>query len=240
VLLNDRGAKGTRRTIQALGLSQEAKERVIRLTSAQHKRSPAEILEACCERHPGAEAWFLEGLDLWITNPNDMAVVAPVLDGLQRLAARRNVAIIGSVGAPKQKGQEKDKYYGRDSLFGSAAFGRKVETVVLISPTDADDANSVRQYSVLPRNGRAERFWMAWTPDGLVIVDKPADKETESKAFGLMKLNVFGTFKVGEVVTYLESLGPKTTFYRWREVAAAAGLLTKSGEKYYRSHAVQK
>src|ERR1700674_1718319 len=154
VLLHDRGQKAARRTAQALGLSQEAKERVIRLTSAQQNRSPAEILDDCTQRHPGAEAWFIEGLDMWIPDPNKMSVVAPILDGLQRLATRRNIAIIGSVGAPKQKGQEKDKYYGRDSLFGSAAFGRKVETVVLISPTDADDGNSVRQYSVLPRNGK--------------------------------------------------------------------------------------
>jgi hypothetical protein len=159
-----------------LGLSQEAKERVIRLTSAQQNRSPAEILEECIERHPGAEAWFIEGLDMWIPDPNKMAVVTPILDGLQRPATRRNIAIIGSVGAPKQKGQEKDKYYGRDSLFGSAAFGRKVETVCLISPTDADDGNSVRQYSVLPRNGKAERFWMGWTPNGLVLVEQPGDK----------------------------------------------------------------
>lgn len=50
---------------------------------------------------------------------NKMDVVAPVMDGLQRLATLHDVGVIATVGSPKQKG--KDKYVGRDALFGSAA-----------------------------------------------------------------------------------------------------------------------
>ena len=118
------------RTVKALGLSAEAIERVIRLTTAQQSRPPAEILEAAIEREPGVECWFIEGLDLWIKDPNKMEVVGPVIDGLQRIATRRNVAVLGTVGSPKQRGKD-NKYFGRDALFGSAALARKVETVVL-------------------------------------------------------------------------------------------------------------
>ena len=126
-----------RRTARALHMSDEAMERVIRLTSEQQKREPAEILQACVEQCPGVEVWFIEGLDLWIPDMNKMNVVAPIVDSLQRIATRYNVAVLATVGAPKQKG--KDRYYGRDALFGSAALARKVETVVLMSLCNEED-----------------------------------------------------------------------------------------------------
>ena len=90
---------------------------MIRLSTAQQSRPPAEILEAAIEREPGVECWFIEGLDLWMTDPNKMEVVGPVIDGLQRIATRRDVAVLGTVGSPKQRGKD-NKYFGRDSLFG--------------------------------------------------------------------------------------------------------------------------
>ena len=103
---------------------------MVRVSFAQQSCPPAEILEAAVEREPGVECWFIEGLDLWIKDPNKMEVVGPVIDGLQRIATRRNVSVLGTVGSPKQRGKD-NKYSGRDSLFGSAALARKVETVVL-------------------------------------------------------------------------------------------------------------
>lgn len=122
VLLHDRSKKGMRRTARALHMSDEAMERVIRLTPEQQKRQPCEILQAAIESSPGVEVWFIEGLDLWIPDMNKMNVVAPIVDSLQRIASRRNVATIATVGAPKQKG--KDRYFGRDALFGSSALAR--------------------------------------------------------------------------------------------------------------------
>jgi hypothetical protein len=54
-----------------------------------------------------------------------MEVVGPVIDALQRIATRRDVAVVGTVGSPKQRGKD-NKYFGRDSLFGSAALARKL------------------------------------------------------------------------------------------------------------------
>ncbi len=38
------------------------------------------------ERNPGAQAFFVEGLDLWLKEANKMSEVATDLDDLQRLA----------------------------------------------------------------------------------------------------------------------------------------------------------
>ena len=95
------------------------------------------------------------------------------------------MSIVASMGAPKRN--PKDKYFGRDALFGSSAFARKVETVVTITLTDADDGDSVRRYTVFPRNGRVEDMYMGWSTNGLVLVDKPAEKVDENTAASRME-----------------------------------------------------
>ena len=166
-----------------------------------------EILAAAMDLHPGAQAWFVEGLDMWMRDSNKMNVVAQVLDDLQRLATRRNVAIVASVGSSKEKtaeGKETERYHGRDTLFGSVAWGRKAETIVLISKSDADDDNCPRQYSVLPRNGWSERFWMEFTGGELRMVQQPRSREPEkpkkATAVDLMQLSCASKFKPGDKV----------------------------------------
>lgn len=231
VLLHDRSPKAMFRTMKALGLPSEARERIIRLSSAQQLCKPAEILEPLIDRNPGVEAWFIEGLDLWIPKQNEMSVVAPILDGLQRLATRRNVAVVASMGAPKQK--PKDRYFGRDALFGSSAFARKVETVVTITLTDADDGDSTRRYTVFPRNGRVEELYMGWSANGLVVVDKPADNSEENTALGRMHRAVLAALKPGDQVLYSPDFGPEATFYRWRKHAVKKGYLVYNRGSYF-------
>ena len=231
VLLHDRSPKAMFRTMKALGLPAEARERIIRLSSSQQLHKPAEILEPLIDRNPGVEAWFIEGLDLWIPKQNEMSIVAPILDDLQRLATRRNVAVVASMGAPKQK--PKDRYFGRDALFGSSAFARKVETVVTITLTDADDGDSTRRYTVFPRNGRVEDLYMGWSANGLVVVDKPADKADMNSATGRMGRAVLTKFKPGDQVIYLPELGPETTFYRWRKQAVREGVLVYNRGSFF-------
>jgi len=230
VLLHDRSKKATKRTIKALGLSSDAVERTIRLSSAQQMRPPAEILQAAIERDPGVQAWFIEGLDLWIPDTNKMQVVAPLIDSLQRVAIRHNVAVLGTVGSPKQKG--KDKYYGRDALFGSSSLARKVETVVLLELHNSDDPNSVRRCTVLPRNGRSERLYFEWQVNGLCLTTEP-EAVPEESALTRMQRNVFAKFKAGEMLTYSAELGPEATFYRWRKQAAKDGAIAYSGGCYF-------
>jgi hypothetical protein len=233
VLMLDRGAKAMRRTLDRMRLPAGAKQRVIRVTSAQHAAGPVAVMTAATECEPGAEVWFVEGLDLWIKEANKMSEVAGVLDELQRLATRRNIAIIASIGSSKQKtaeGKDTEQYRGRETLFGSVAWGRKAETVVLISKTDNDPLHDdcPRQYSILVRNGRAEHFWMSCTAGVLQMVDRPAPKEREYKGprrkDSVLESNVFAKFKPGERILYSPDLGvSERTYYPWLKVATKEG-----------------
>jgi hypothetical protein len=233
VLLHDRSKKAMQRTVKALGLSGEAIQRVIRLSSSQQSRPPAEILEAAIEREPGVECWFVEGLDLWITDPNKMEVVGPVIDGLQRIATRRDVAVLATVGSPKQRGKD-NKYFGRDALFGSAALARKVETVVLMQLHDENDPNSVRRCTVLPRNGKAETLYFEWQSEGLCLTTEP-QAVPELRAIDRMEQRVFGMVQPGEEVRYQPGLGNRNLYYEWKSRAAKEGKLTQVNGKYYRA-----
>ena len=233
MLLHDRSKKAMQRTVKALGLSAEAIQRVIRLTSAQQSSKPAEILEAAIEREPGVECWFIEGLDLWISDPNKMEVVGPVIDGLQRIATRRNVAVLATVGSPKQRGKD-NKYSGRDALFGSAALARKVETVVLMQLHDDNDPNSVRRCTVLPRNGRAEILFFEWQEKGLCLTNEPL-AIPELKAIDKMEQRVFGTTQPGEEIKWRPGLGNRNLFFEWKNRALKDGKVTKVNGKYYRA-----
>jgi hypothetical protein len=233
VLLHDRSKKAMQRTVKALGLSAEAIKRVIRLTSTQQSRPPAEILVAAIEQHPGVEVWFIEGLDLWITDPNKMEVVGPVIDGLQRIATRRNVSVLGTVGSPKQRGKD-NKYFGRDALFGSAALARKVETVVLMQLHNDDDPNSVRRCTVLPRNGRAETLYFEWQVTGLCLTTEPQAVQ-EVKAIDRMEQRIFLAVQPGAEIKYQPGFGNRNLFFEWKNRAITQGRVTRSNGKYYRA-----
>ena len=179
-LLHDRSKKAMARTIRHMRLPQEMRDRIIRLTPGQQKMTPAEALESLIVDNPGVQVWFIEGLDLWSPNMMKMEVLAPVIDALQRVATKYNRCVLGTVGAPKMKGD--DRYFGRDALYGSSALARKTETVILISLTNREDAESARQYDVMPRNGKPEKMYMKWEPSqGLVLTEKPADPEPVQK-----------------------------------------------------------
>ncbi len=230
VLLHDRSRKAARRTAKALHLNEEAMSRIVRLSTKQQARKPAEILQQAIEEAPGVEVWFIEGLDLWIPDMNKMNVVAPVIDELQRVATRCNVAVLATVGAPKQKG--KDRYFGRDALFGSSALARKVETVVLMGLHNEEDPNSARRVWVLPRTGRAECMYFIWQNGGLEMTTKP-DEAPEDSAFGRMTAVVRAAFGPREPIVYKPELGAESTFYRWRPWALTRHILVKSKGKLY-------
>ena len=237
VLLHDRSKKAMQRTVKALGLPAEAIQRVIRLSTEQQSRRPTEILEAAIEREPGVECWFIEGLDLWIADPNKMEVVGPVIDGLQRIATRRDVAVLATVGSPKQRGKD-NKYFGRDALFGSAALARKVETVVLMQLHDENDPNSVRRCTVLPRNGRAETLYFEWQSEGLVLTMEPQAMR-EMTALDHMEQRVFTLVKPGEEIRYQPGFGSRNGFFDWKNRAMREGKVTKVNGKYYRAYPEQ-
>lgn len=233
-LLHDRSKKAMSRTIRHMRLPQEMQDRIIRLTPAQQAMTPAEALESLILDNPGVQVWFIEGLDLWSPNMLKMELLAPVIDALQRVATKHNICVLATVGSPKMRGD--DRYFGRDALYGSSALARKVETVILISLTNREDADSVRMYDVMPRNGKMERMYMKWEPSqGLVITEKPEETEPErkvSKAMAQMARNCFHRFKPGDEITYSRELGSDSTFYRWRDNAVDIGTVVHHSGKY--------
>ncbi|HEX4039141.1 MAG TPA: hypothetical protein VHX37_13875 [Acidobacteriaceae bacterium] len=238
-LLHDRSKKAMGRTIKAMKLPQEVRDRIIRLSPAQQSMNPADALEAIILANPGVPVWLVEGLDLWAPNMMKMEILAPVIDALQRVATRHNVCVVATVGSPKMKGD--DRYFGRDALYGSSALARKVETVILLSLTNREDGDSVRQYDIMPRNGKTEKLFMKWEPNqGLVVTEKPAEAapvEKLSNAMAHMMRRCLQKFKPGDELVWSHELGASSTFYRWRDKAVDTGLVTYHDGKHFMTRA---
>jgi hypothetical protein len=236
ILLHDRSSASMRRTCNAAKVSvDEVMARVVRLTRAQQKERPATVVEAAIQTRPGVKLWIVEGLDFWTPKISDMEAVGDVMDELQRVAKQNRVAIVGTLGSPKQK--ENDHYAsGRDQFMGSVAFGRKAETCISIENTS--DA-SVRKMNVMPRNTAKEEFFFTWTDAGLTLTNEPIEpdkKADENSALRRMEANVFKATRFGEELKYSQSFGPPATFYRWRKIAQLEGKVTLSCKKWYRSY----
>jgi hypothetical protein len=238
LLLHDRSSASMRRTCNAAKLPvpvDEIMSRVIRLTRAQQKERPAAVIEAMIQSRPGVKLWILEGLDFWTPDLHKLDAVGDVLDELQRVAKQYRVAIVGTLGSPKQK--ENDRYAsGRDQFMGSVAFGRKSETCISIEKT-AD--KNVRKMNVMPRNTAKEEFFFTWTDAGLTLTTEPSEPDTkdENSALARMEAQVFAATPVGEELKYHKHFGSASAFFRWRRVAQAEGKVTLSGKKYYRAYA---
>ena len=96
-----------------------------------------------------------------------MESVSRNLKELQRVAQHYHVAIIGSVGCPKMKA--KDRYVSlRDTVFGSAAWGRKVETIVALQKSEGRDTDEKTVLTILPRNAKHEEYTLQFERGRLV------------------------------------------------------------------------
>jgi len=236
ILLHDRSTAGMRRTCKAAKVSVDTvMSRVIRLSRAQQKERPAIAVEAAIQTRPGVKLWILEGLDFWTPKISDLEAVGDVMDELQRVAKQYQVAIVGTLGSPKQK--ENDRYAsGRDQFMGSVAFGRKSETCISIESTS--DA-TVRKMNVMPRNTAKEEFFFTWTDAGLTLTTEPAEQDKQvddNSALRRMEAQVFMATPFGKELKYSQRFGPPATFFRWRKVAQLEGKVTLSGKKWYRTH----
>jgi hypothetical protein len=214
ILLHDRSSASMRRTCKAGKLPiEEVMARVIRLSPEQQKGRPAAVVEAAIQSRPNVKLWILEGLDFWTPELHKLDVVGGILDELQRAASRYKVAVVGTLGSPKQK--ENDRYAsGRDQFMGSVAFGRKSETCISIQRT-GDSA--VRQMNVMTRNTGDEVFFFTWTDAGLATTTEPTEHEKqvdENSAIRRMEANVFAATPFGEELKYSQSFGPPATFFR--------------------------
>jgi CHC2 zinc finger/AAA domain/Toprim-like len=159
ILGADRGSKDLMRTTESMHLTKNPFpfER-LPLTAFDREavQSVINIIEAM---NPMPEIVFLEGLDMMVTNGNDMRVVSSFLNWLQKVAERYHIAIIGSVGSPKAK--EGHGYnISRENILGSGAWGRGSATVITIQFPKGDDSTAKRIVKVLPRRAKPERLTM--------------------------------------------------------------------------------
>jgi hypothetical protein len=237
ILLHDRSRESMRRTCNAAKVSaDEVMARVVRLSRAQQKERPATVVEAAIQTRPGVKLWILEGLDFWTPDLHKLDAVGDILDELQRVAKQYRVAIVSTLGSPKQK--ENDRYAsGRDQFMGSVAFGRKSETCISIENTTD---GSIRKMNVMPRNTAKEEFFFTWTPGGLALTTAPTEPEKrvdDNSALARMEAQVFAATRVDEELKYHKRFGPPATFFRWRKVAQLEGKVSLSNKKWYRAYA---
>jgi hypothetical protein len=114
---------------------------------------------------------FVEGADMMMENASKMEMVVPFLDAVQKIAKHYNISFICSVGSPKTK-QGEGYVSKRDNIFGTVAWGRKTETIVVLQCEGGDDMSPLRKLSVLLRNGPPEQYSMKLVNGRLVEVAK--------------------------------------------------------------------
>ncbi len=123
------------------------------------------------------EVVFVEGVDMLVTDVNNIKAVAYFVHALQKIAHHYRIAIIGSLGSPKVK--EGHGYTAtRDNLLGSGGWGRTVETVALLQFPKNDDTSGRRLLTVVLRNAPAEKFPLKFV-DGLLEIDPDSQEEND-------------------------------------------------------------
>jgi hypothetical protein len=139
---------------------------IYRLSRDEQKADPAKTVAKILEDNP-VKVLVIEGLDMWVPGGkiSDLQVVSELMDQLQYIADWKHISIIGTLGSPKTKA--KDGYaLQRDQILGSVAWGRKSETVVVMSLHDPSDPKSPRDVWILPRNEAPEKFTLGFGGDG--------------------------------------------------------------------------
>jgi len=172
VIMADRGANANLRTIErmkidpaAVNIQRLKGQGQLALTAIKHAAESCDVMP---------QILFIEGADMLLEDPNKMNIVTPFIAELQELARHYHIAIVCSVGAPKMT--KKDFYaIKRDQLFGSVAWGRMTETIVVLGYEDDDDTSPRRCAAVLLRNGPAEKFDLVFEQGRLVLDTHPTE-----------------------------------------------------------------
>jgi energy-coupling factor transporter ATP-binding protein EcfA2 len=173
VLFADRGDLSNRMTLKRMGLDKASVcidylGTVLDMDAVQAVWNAVEKFEA--DELP--QAVFIEGMDLMMSEMNKMHIVGPVMRGLQRLATHYHIAVILSLGAPKQNGQNKGATARRDMVIGSSGWGRTAETVCVLT-AEGDGTSSRRKFTAQHRNEATETFDLQFE-NGL-LVEAPPD-----------------------------------------------------------------
>jgi hypothetical protein len=190
-LCYDRSIDGLKRTCRRMRISLKDLN-PLRPTDEEAKLSLVQLLEEAVKKpkFKDTKVFFIEGLDMLVPQgkTGDLTTVSKFLDSLQRLASRHALTIIGSVGSPKTKPNE--KYQSpRDRIFGSVGWGRKVETIIYLEQ-DTNQPDSLRQLWILPRNGKEEKHVFRWERGRLIETDTQGRVTAEQRVVRWMEANI--------------------------------------------------
>jgi hypothetical protein len=202
VLMADRGDFSFRRTMKRLKIDPD-KVPIKRLGGIACGQvaltNIKDAVESCIEI---PEVLFIEGADMLLEDAGKMQIVAPFLTELQKLARHYHIAIILSVGTPKMS--KKDFYaVKRDQVFGSVAWSRMSETIVILAYMD-DDAAGVgdqRCMAVLLRHGPTETFDLIFE-EGKLVLNLNAVGFSDDETAWMMDQKVW--FSVQDVVDHTD------------------------------------
>ena len=159
---------------------------------------------------------FVEGLDLMVPKGKEMDSWVPVLEGLAAVAERYNLAVICTVGSPKQKG--KDRYEAhRDSAFGSQVVGRMCETMCHVQECyDTGD----RRITIMPTNAPSETMELGIRHGVLTVIEALSFTAAKAMKPLVLKRQQFGEWWSPEA-TLDQARGTfgkdfaKSTFHKW-------------------------
>jgi hypothetical protein len=182
VIALDRGGHSLTRTLNSMDLGSIRKhiQELDYCTGAEAFKKIRDLVEKCAVT---PAVLLIEGLDIMVEKPNDPAPVAQFLKMLAKLAFHYHIAIIGTVGSPKMKQKDGGFTSDRDSIFGSAIWGRMTDTIVVMkfiqNKSSGEVEDAFRKMKVMPRDGAPEKFVATFQGGRLVASDiDMADVET--------------------------------------------------------------
>jgi hypothetical protein len=178
VLMLDRGKKAHKATMRRMNLVTDSVP-IKFLNPVLDRAAAQEIINRIEECDPLPQIVFIEGLDMLTRDANEMKVVMPFMHDMQKIAEHFDIALIGSMGAPKTKANE-GYTAKRDQIFGSAVWARQSETVVAVQYPGGKDTEDQRELTVMLRNGKHESLLLEFQHGVLVQVPE-AEQPTADK-----------------------------------------------------------
>lgn len=231
ILMFDRGEAAHVRTMRRMGY--QDRDLPIRFIKAVFDNEASQEvinqIERYYEEHKVyPQIVFIEGMDMLVRDANKKEIVMPFMNELQQIAIHFHCAIVGSTGAPKTKAKE-GYTAKREQIFGSEAWARLAETVVVMQYPESRDTSDQRVMTVMLRNGRPEEFHLQFDHGKLEMVPEDAPEEGIPEPTDAVEASQL-TKAVKTVTELLKTLNSL------RMVKKAAGL--KGFQSYYIEHSV--
>ena len=167
-IMGDRGEGETARTMARMKIKPDFP--IVHITGNQHKMSIAPLLEELYLANGRPEIVFLEGLDVLMRNQLKMDSAAPNLAHIRAVATHYHFSLITTAGSPKQRGKDQYDEGSRDQIFGSIAFSRMSDTILVVKKDDKT-GRTITHFQF--RNSKSLRQEMGWQDGRLVMFNAP-------------------------------------------------------------------